>query len=415
MEDSIMEQTTKVEIIRELMRQLDEQVNVDAGVQYKNPTSAYTSQDLAKREWESFFRNHPQLIGLSGDLPKPGTYLTIDDFGVPLLATRDADGRFRAFVNACRHRGVRVAHEARGSGAKFTCPFHNWTYSNRGDLIAIPREQDFGPIEKSCYGLKELPAQEKYGQLWVYPQPDGALDVDELLGELAPEVAGWNFGHLQFVGESVLRNDLNWKLANDTFGETYHFPRLHKNTLANLFYGDALHYTEFDRNHRFVWATKGIDAIRNLPEESWDYDAATGMLYYLFPNIQLTASTHSCSLIKIYPDAENPGHSITRVGHYFSQEMIDHSKSSRNQISRDNVYDFDARTEDTGFSLEATMEIFDSTIEQEDYLMGETTQQAAESGLIEHVMFGRNEPALHHYHNTFRSALGMAPMEQAKT
>ena len=45
-----MEQTTKVEIIRELMRQLDEHVNVDAGVQYRNPTSAYTSQDLAKQE-----------------------------------------------------------------------------------------------------------------------------------------------------------------------------------------------------------------------------------------------------------------------------------------------------------------------------------------------------------------------------
>jgi hypothetical protein len=58
------------------------------------------------------------------------------------------------------------------------------------------------------------------------------------------------------------------------------------------------------------------------------------------------------------------------------------------------------------------MEIFDSTIEQEDYQMGETTQQAAESGLIDHVLFGRNEPALHHYHNTFRAALGMPPMEK---
>ena len=26
---------------------------------------------------------------------------------------------------------------------------------------------------------------------------------------------------------------------------------------------------------------------------------------------------------------------------------------------------------------------------------------------MEHVVFGRNEPALHHYHNTYRAALGM--------
>ena len=56
--------------------------------------------------------------------------------------------------------------------------------------------------------------------------------------------------------------------------------------------------------------------------------------------------------------------------------------------------------------------MFDSTIEQEDYLMGETTQQAAENGVLKHLIFGRNEPALHHYHNTFREALNLPPLEK---
>ena len=30
-----------------------------------------------------------------------------------------------------------------------------------------------------------------------------------------------------------------------------------------------------------------------------------------------------------------------------------------------------------------------------------------ESGLLDSVIFARNEPPLHHYHNTFRAALGM--------
>lgn len=29
----------------------------------------------------------------------------------------------------------------------------------------------------------------------------------------------------------------------------------------------------------------------------------------------------------------------------------------------------------------------------------------------EYTIFGRNEPALHHYHNTYREALGMEPLE----
>ena len=186
-------------------------------------------------------------------------------------------------------------------------------------------------------------------RLWVHPQPNGHLDVDELLGDLAPEIEQWNYQNLVFVGKSVLRNNLNWKLANDTFGETYHFPRLHKDTLAKLFYGDALHYTEFDRNHRFVWATKGIDALSNLPEDAWDYESATGMLYFLFPNIQLTAGRDNCSVIKIYPDGENPGKSVTRVGHYFSQEAIDHSKQAEKVIGSEDAYEYDARQDGVGF------------------------------------------------------------------
>ena len=408
-----MKQETKIEIITELQRQLDEGVNVDAGVQYRNPTSSYTCTELAKQEWDAFFKQHPQLIGLSGDLPKSGSYLTLDDFGIPLLATRDNQGKFRAFVNACRHRGVRVAHEARGDAVRFMCPFHHWTYSNAGDLLAVPREHDFGDLDKSCHGLKELPAEEKHGMLWVHPVPDAKLDVDELLGGLAPELEGWHYGDLVHAGESLIASDLNWKLANDTFGETYHFSRLHKNTLGQLFYGDALHYTEFGRNHRFVWATKGMDATRNLPVDNWNYDACTSMLYFLFPNIQLTASTDGCSLIKIYPDATNPGRSITRVWHYFSEEVLARSKTATAIIGKERAYDMDARQEENAhFSVEAAREIFDSTIEQEDYLMGETTQKSAESGLIDHVIFGRNEPALHHYHNTYRAALGMTPLEK---
>ena len=125
-----MEHSKQVKILSELIRQLDEKVNVDAGVILQNPTSVYTCSDLANKEWGEFFQNHPQLVGLSKDLPEPGYFLTIDDFGIPILATRDSEGRFRAFLNACRHRGVRVETELRGKRSRFACPFHKWTYDN---------------------------------------------------------------------------------------------------------------------------------------------------------------------------------------------------------------------------------------------------------------------------------------------
>jgi phenylpropionate dioxygenase-like ring-hydroxylating dioxygenase large terminal subunit len=418
-----MKREVELSILDELLRQLDTKRNVDAGVMYRNPTSVYTDPEVARREQEVFFRDHPQLIALSGSLPEPGSFMTIDDFGVPILATRDADGQFRAFVNACRHRGARIA-EDRGNSATFKCPFHNWVYTNRGELAGIPLAEQVGNIDKKCHGLVELPAVEQGGLLWVHPRADGQIDLDQQLTGLGPEIASWGFGDLVQVGETVIDMRLNWKLANDTFGETYHFSRLHKNTLGQIFHGDVLGYEEFGRNHRFVIATKAIDALRTKPRNEWKLLDVTSPLYYLFPNIQLTFGNGSVSLIKMYPDPEHPNdpsRSRTRVTHYFSQELIDQAEQAGDDaqlVSAENAYDRDitagAQAVPT-LTLSALTEVFDSTIEQEDYLMGAHQQRTAESGQIEHMVFGRNEPALHHYHSHFREALGMPPLERIES
>ena len=67
-----MKREVELSILDELLRQLDEKKNVDAGVMYRNPTSAYTCTEVARREQEVFFRDHPQLIGLSGSLQRAG-------------------------------------------------------------------------------------------------------------------------------------------------------------------------------------------------------------------------------------------------------------------------------------------------------------------------------------------------------
>ena len=58
------------------------------------------------------------------------------------------------------------------------------------------------------------------------------------------------------------------------------------------------------------------------------------------------------------------------------------------------------------------MVVFTSTVEEEDYLMGEYQQKASENGLLTEVIFGRNEPPLHHFHRTFREKLGLSALEK---
>ena len=408
-----MEHTLQVKILKELMQQLDDGKNVDAGVQYRMPTASYVCPEIAAQERATFFADHPQLIGLSSDLPEPGTFLTMDDFGTPLLATRDKAGEFHAFLNVCRHRSVKVASDPRGKKSVFSCPFHHWSYANTGDLINIPDEDHFGAIDKTCHGLIELPAVERDGLLWVHPNPEGVLDVDDLLGELAPELASFGMTNHIYAGDKTIDMNLNWKFANDTFGETYHFGKLHKNTLGQLYYGNNLHFEEFGRHHRFVTANRGIDDLRGLPESEWRISHGTFVLYHLFPNIQLIVDPQTVTLIRIYPNENDASRSITRISFYYTAEaMARAAEEGELEISPETVYNLDSRNSRAGIaSLDASMEVFHSTVEQEDYVMGEMQQRAAQNGTMKEIIFGRNEPALHHFHNNYREALGQPPLE----
>jgi phenylpropionate dioxygenase-like ring-hydroxylating dioxygenase large terminal subunit len=408
-----MEHNKQVEILNEILRQLDKGETTDAGHLYQLSTNVYTCPDIASQENEAFFQNHPQLIGLSKDLPEPGSYLTTDDFGTPILATRDKNGRFRAMLNACRHRSVKVASEARGKKSVFMCPFHNWSYANTGELINIPDQDHFGAIDKSCRGLIELPAQERDGMLWVHPKADGKIELDALLGdELSTEIGSFDLGNYHYVTGKTIDKNLNWKLANDTFGETYHFGKLHKDTINSIYQGNNLHFEEFGRNHRFVTANRGIDEMRQLPEADWNITHGAFVLYYLFPNIQIVVENQIITMIRIYPDTRNPGRSISKVSLYWTPEVIDMlSAQEADGASFEELWDKE-RGQLALPSVEASLEAFSSAVENEDYLMGEMQQKAAEDGQLKEVIFGRNEPPLQHFHKNFAEALGLPKLKE---
>jgi len=392
-----MKHEEQVRILRGLMTHLDNGTNVDTGKQMKNPVDTYLSADRAEQEWEVFFRSHTQLLGLSADLPESNSFFTSSELGKPILCTRDQNGEFHAFINACRHRGTIVETEARGVRATFSCPFHAWTYSGKGDLVSVPRENQFGSVDKTCYSLTRLPAIERDGLLWVHPDPEGVIDLDEQLGDLAEELADWNLGRMQFDGEVQYDHSMNWKLAIDTFGETYHFNVLHKNTLANDFYGNVQMYDTYKRNHRMALCQKSIDTLRDVSEKDWNVLTGTLPVYYLFPNIQLIISPAGPTLVRVYPRGANAADSYSKISFYLSPQAIEMMEQPGFEQMRAEVGE--------------RMKGFGEIIRDEDYVAAASSHRGMAAGHMDHVIFGRNEPALHHYHNTYRAALGMAPLE----
>jgi len=390
-----MQHDTQIRLIEEMLVRLDAGVNIDEGGIRRNPTSVYTDPDLAKREWNTFFRQHPQVIGLSGDLPTPGSFFTVSDFGIPIIASRTHDGTFVAMVNACRHRGTLVVDDERGSARRFTCRFHNWTYDNSGALVGLPKHDHFGEIDMACHGLVRLPAVEMHGLLFVHPDPQGVINVEELLTrELADELKSWKLDELVVADRDNYDIACNWKLAVDTFGETYHFPSLHKNTINLGFHGNVSCYETFGRNHRFLLCRRAIDAMRNLPKEQWNIAVATLPAYYIFPNIQLLPTVDGCFFIRIYPHEGNPRRHTSRITFFLRRGVTEMSEGSEARAAQEKTL----------------AQMFAAIIRDEDYVMSASQQTSANSGALQEVIFGRNERPLHHYHNTYRAALGMEPL-----
>ena len=147
-----MERREQLRLLKGLIGHLDNKTNINAGGILKAPADTYISEERFEREWGTFFLNHPQIIGMSGDLHKPNTFITTEDFGVPVLATRNSRGEFKAYANVCSHRGVTVETIKRGEKSRFSCPFHGWTFNNDGSLIGYPKNEQFGEIDKDCYG-----------------------------------------------------------------------------------------------------------------------------------------------------------------------------------------------------------------------------------------------------------------------
>ena len=184
----------------------------------------------------------------------------------------------------------------------------------------------------------------------------------------------------------------NWKLAMDTFGETYHFPALHKDTLANGFRGNVQCYDTYGRNHRMLLCRRAIDEMRHRPQETWSITEATLPVYWLFPNVQLMPTQDGCFLVRAYPHPGEPGRHTSQISFYLRPGV-----------------DRPAELDEASHEL-TLAQVFKQIIRDEDYAMSESQQRSADSGALHDVLFGRNEPALHHYHATYRDALGMKPL-----
>jgi phenylpropionate dioxygenase-like ring-hydroxylating dioxygenase large terminal subunit len=386
-----LESVKQIEIIERLLGYIHANDTARSDAIRFGDVNSYLSSEIWNAERAAFFDSHPLVAALSCDLKAVGDYITQDMMGTPVLIVRGKDGLARAFYNVCRHRGATLVCDRSGTSKAFSCPFHAWTYNTEGGLLGVSRSSSFGAASKDELGLIALPCVERYGLIWVGRTPGEPIDIDSYLGGLGPELASWGLETLIPFEEEVFESRTNWKVALDTFGETYHLEALHKNTLGPVTHSNVHCYDPYGRNHRIIFAGRNIEALEAVPQASWEIRPVAVVTYYLFPNTELVlAPNGTVSLVRLFPDPHDIAKTRTSHASYLGSAPL---------------------TDDDIAAARLAVNSTTSLLTDEDYAMAESVQRGLESGAQSQVLYGRNEPGVQHFHESFRAGVGLPSLK----
>ncbi|HEY2987000.1 MAG TPA: Rieske 2Fe-2S domain-containing protein [Candidatus Binatia bacterium] len=191
----------------------------------------FADRDIYDLERERLFARCWLYLGHESEIPNPGDFAAAYMGEEPVILWRDLNGRARAFLNVCRHRGNRVCRADRGNAKLFTCSYHGWTYSSDGKLALVPRSEAFHDLDRDQWGLIPVAQIDNYkGLIFATFDPE-APPLLEYLGDMAwylDILLDRRAGGTEVSGPIRWVVDANWKTAAENFGgDGYHIASTH--------------------------------------------------------------------------------------------------------------------------------------------------------------------------------------------
>ena len=341
---------------------------------WREPVENYHSQERFDAEI-ALLRRRPVPFCPSAGLPETGSYIARKAAGTPLVVVRGRDGKVRAFINACRHRGMQVASGS-GCSRAFVCPYHAWTYDLEGKLKAIRGPEAFPEVNIEDHGLTEVSAQEKGGI--VYVMQEGKINSQMLENNLdyfTPEQ--------EMFQEAEATNKANWKLITETLLEGYHIKSLHKTTFYP--YGlDNVNLVEtYGANARVTFPFRRIEKLRAIPSDERRADGMLTTVNHVFPNASISALSKHSNLTIMEPLSPS------------STQMVIYLMTAR--LATENSISIEDAKRDAIFVNESGQD--------EDLAAACSIQETVTAQGNSHLTFGLFEKAIVNFHSNLTASL----------
>lgn len=288
------------------------------------PARMYADPEIFRAEQQALFRNRWIAVGYEDDVPKPGDMASLDTpSGVPLLFARDVDGTLGVWLNACRHRGMRLV-EGRRHGRTIVCPYHAWCYKLDGSLVRAPHFHGYeqhGGKEVAAFVGGLTPVRHASWNRIVFVNLSGdAEPFEAFIGPLDSAWSRFDLSGLRHGASLGYELQANWKLICENFVDIYHIPYVHP--------GLNKYNAKMRENAPIDWSA---DTVGTRTDTYAPADGAAGKLprfpgspangsgfmesLVLFPNLLLTLFDDNLRTIIVHP--KGPGLSVERVEVFF--------------------------------------------------------------------------------------------------
>ena len=380
-----MEQKAKAQLVataRDMLSRLESGSPGGVAQPLEVSSEEYTSEALHQEELARLFRRVPLLAAASAELPVAGSYKTVTLAEMPLLLVRGKDDVCRAFVNACTHRASPLKEDC-GRASRFTCPYHGWTFNDKGALVGIAAKESFGAVDVRQLGLKELPLVERSGLVWVSLNRESAVDVDRFFSGFDELLGGFELSRWHFYHRAALPG-ANWKLAFDAHLEFYHLPVLHRDTFGVKISNQAQYYFHGPHQRLGIMSKNPSNpqdaaflGLRTKAEADWDTSTLLFGEWIVFPNVSINCFTGECRIVVI--SQVLPGNRYdqsTTVQTYLVEESLAERPHPK---------------------VEELVEFIQKVVREEDLPMSQAQQRSLASGAIRSVWLGGNEAGVQHH------------------
>ena len=134
----------------------------------------YRPGGLCARAGRIFCGRSWAYVALEAEIPTAGDFKRTIIGDKPVVVVRDQAGGLNVVENRCAHRGVQFCQTHLGHATEFMCPYHQWTYNLRGDLIGVPfrrgiKQQGGMPADFALkyHGLRKLQVATRHGVVFA--------------------------------------------------------------------------------------------------------------------------------------------------------------------------------------------------------------------------------------------------------